>query len=146
MALPCAPCAAENADTLCFMNVGNIVALALAWLICAVLQVRIERNRWFVAVLFVWLPVLMLTVLWAAISASWPEAFTGTGAGLALGAAYYGLLGRRLHPADSSGIKVWGQDAAPKPRAALQVEIDHLKDEKAKLEAELKRLRDSGAG
>ncbi len=128
------------------MNVGNLIALSLAWLVCAVLQVRIERKRWFVGLLFLWLPILLLTILWAAISASWPEAFAGTGLGLALGAAYYLLLGRRLQPADSSGIKVWGQDAAPRPRAALQIEIDHLKDEKAKLEAELKRLRDGGAG
>ena len=78
-----------------------------------------------------------------AISASWPEALLGTAIGLALGGAYYLVIGRRLHPADSSGIKVWGQDVAPRPRAALQIEIDHLQDEKAKLEAELRRLRES---
>ncbi len=126
------------------MNVSNVIALALAWLLCAVLQVRMERNRWFVGLIFMWLPVLALTIVWAAISASWPEAFAGTGLGLALGAGYYLVLGRRLRPADSSTIKVWGQDVAPRPRAALQIEIDHLKDEKEKLEAELKRLRDGG--
>lgn len=125
------------------MVVTNVIVLALVWLTCAVLQVRIERNRWFVGLIFLWLPILLLTVLWAAISASWPEALLGTAIGLALGGAYYLVIGRRLHPADSSGIKVWGQDVAPRPRAALQIEIDHLQDEKAKLEAELRRLRES---
>jgi hypothetical protein len=125
------------------MVVSNVVVLALVWLICAVLQNRMERNRWFVGLLFLWLPVLALTVVWATVSASWPEALLGTGIGLALGVVYYVVIGRRLHPADSSGIKVWGQDVAPRPRAALQVEIDHLRDEKAKLEAELRRLRES---
>jgi cell division protein FtsB len=41
-----------------------------------------------------------------------------------------------------STIKVWGQDSAPKPKAALQAEIDTLKEEKAQLEAELRKLRD----
>lgn len=125
------------------MVVSNVIVLALVWLLCAVLQVRIERNRWFVGLLFLWLPILLLTVFWAAISASWPEALLGTGIGLGLGGLYYLVIGRRLRPADSSNIKVWGQDVAPRPRAALQVEIDHLKDEKAKLEAELRRMRES---
>ncbi len=124
------------------MVVTNVVVLTLVWLICAVLQVRIERNRWFVGLIFLWLPIVLLTVLWAAISASWPEALLGTAIGLVLGGAYYLVIGRRLRPADSSGIKVWGQDVAPRPRAALQIEIDHLQDEKAKLEAELRRLRE----
>ncbi len=128
------------------MNVGNALTLALFWLVCAILQVRMERNRWFVGLLFMWLPVLGLTLFWAAYTASWLEALAGTGVGLMLGLVYYLILGRRLHPADSSGIKVWGQDAAPRPRAALQVEIDHLKDEKTKLEEELRRLKSGSHG
>jgi cell division protein FtsB len=40
-----------------------------------------------------------------------------------------------------STIKVWGQDAAPRPKAALQAEIDQLKVEKEKLEEELRKIK-----
>ena len=126
------------------MDWSNVFFLALAMLSCAWVLARIERNRWWVGLFFYVVPVLLLTTLWAGVTASWPEALTGLGAGLVLGLGWWLALGRRLRRADSSGIKVWGQDAAPKPKAVLQAELDQVKAEKAALEAELRRLREAG--
>lgn len=126
------------------MNWSNVLFLALAALSCAWVLARIERERWFVGLLFYVLPIVVLSVLWAAVTASWPEALAGLLAGGALGLGWWLTLGRRMQRADSSPIKVWGQDSAPQPRAALQAELDQLKQEKAQLEAELRRLREPG--
>ncbi len=127
------------------MNWSNAFLLALAVLSCVWVQTRIERNRWWVGVFFYTLPVLLLTALWASVTASWPEAAAGAAAGLGLGAGWWLAYGRRVRPADSSGIKVWGQDTAARPKAALQAELDQLKYEEEQLEAELRRLRETQA-
>lgn len=123
------------------MNWSNTLFLALALLSCVWVMARIERNRWFMGVLFYVLPLLLLMAFWAAISNSWAEAGVALAAAAVLGGGWWLVAGRRLPRANSSGIKVWGQDAAPKPKAALQAEVDQLKQEKAELEAELRRLR-----
>lgn len=126
------------------MNWSNAFFLTLVVLLCLFVQVRIERKWWFMGVLFFTLPVAALTLFWAALTGSWAE----VGVALALAAVAGGLwwwrAGRFLLPADSSGIQVWGQDAAPRPKAALQAEIDALKHEKEQLEAELRRLKEQG--
>lgn len=125
------------------MTWSNVFFLALAILSCVWVMTRIERNRWFIGLFFYVLPVLALTALWAALTHSWPEALSGLAAGAALGLGWWVAVGRRMRRADSSSIKVWGQDVAPKPKAALQAEVDQLKKEKEQLEAELRRLRES---
>ena len=125
------------------MNWSNAFFLALAILSGVWVMARIERSRWFVGLFFYVLPVLLLTALWASVTASWPEAFAGLGAGLGLGAGWWLTLGRRARRADSSAIKVWGQDVAPRPKAALQAELDQLKREKEQLEAELRKLKET---
>lgn len=123
------------------MNWPNAFFLTLALLSCVYVMARIERNRWFMGAFFYVLPVLVLMVIWASFTQSWPETGVAVVLAVLLGGGWWLSVGRRLKRADSSGIKVWGQDAAPKPRAALQAELDQLKAEKEKLEAELRKLR-----
>ncbi len=127
------------------MNWSNTFFLTLALLSCVYVMARIERNRWFIGLFFYALPVLLLMVLWASLTGSWPEAGARLTAAALLGGGWWLLAGRRLRRADSSGIKVWGQDAAPKPKAALQAELDQIKKEKEQLEAELRKLRETKA-
>lgn len=125
------------------MNWSNTLFLTLALLSCVYVMARIERTRWFIGLFFYALPVLLLMVLWASLTSSWPEAGVGLTAAVVLGGGWWLLAGRRLRPADSSSIKVWGQDTAPKPKAALQAELDQIKKEKEQLEAELRKLREA---
>jgi hypothetical protein len=126
------------------INWSNTFFLTLALLACGVVMARIERSRWFMGLFFFVIPVLLLAVVWAALTASWPEALLALGAGALLGGGGWLALGRRIRRADSSGIKVWGQAAAPRPsKAALEAEVDQLRQEKDQLEAELRRLRDA---
>ena len=101
---------------------------------------RIERNRWFMGVFFYVLPVLVLMGLWAAVTGSWGEVGLAVPLAAIVSGAWWLIWGRRMRRAEST-IKVWGQDSAPKPKAALQAEIDQLKDEKAKLEEELRKIK-----
>lgn len=123
------------------MNWSNTFFLTLALLSCVFVMVRIERKWWFIGALFYVLPVLLLMALWAAVTASWPEVGLAAMLAAVLGGLWWLIWGRHVKPADSSGIQVWGQDARPKPKAALQAEIDQLKEEKAKLEEELRKLK-----
>jgi hypothetical protein len=122
------------------MNWSTVLPLALALASCVVVMTRIERNRWFMGVFFYVLPVLLLMGLWAAVTNSWAEAGVALLVAAVLGGAWWLLWGRRMLRAEST-IKVWGQDAAPRPKAALQAEIDQLKVEKEKLEEELRKIK-----
>jgi hypothetical protein len=123
------------------MNWSSLLLIAALVLSCAVVMQLIERKRWFMGAVFYVLPVLGGMVLWASVTASWLVTLAGWGLGAAVSLVWWLVHGRHLRPAVST-IKVWGQDSAPKPKAALQAEIDTLKEEKAQLEAELRKLRD----
>lgn len=122
------------------MNISNIVLLAAALFSCVFVMLKIERNRWFMGALFYVLPVLALMGLWASLTNSWTELLLAVPATIGMTSVWWAVWGRKLKRAEST-IKVWGQDAAPKPKAALQAEIDQLKEEKAKLEEELKKIK-----
>ncbi|MGQ0602309.1 MAG: hypothetical protein ACT4QE_11535 [Anaerolineales bacterium] len=122
------------------MNWSTLLPLALALASCVIVMARIERNRWFMGVLFYVLPVLLLMGVWAWLTNSWAEAGVAVLLAALLSAAWWFVWGRRMQRAEST-IKVWGQDSAPKSKAALQAEIDQLKDEKQKLEEELRKLK-----
>jgi hypothetical protein len=122
------------------MNWPTVAPLTLALASCVFVMARIERERWFMGAFFYVLPVLLLMGLWAALTSSWGEVGVATVLAAVLGGAWWLGWGRRMVRAEST-IKVWGQDTAPKPKAALQAEIDQLKAEKEKLEDELRKIK-----
>lgn len=122
------------------MNLNTIILLAAALFSCAFVMFKIERNRWFIGAFFYVAPVLLLMALWATLTASWMELALAVPLAAGFTGAWWFIWGRKLKRAEST-IKVWGQDAAPKPKAALQAEIDQLKEEKAQLEEELRKIK-----
>jgi hypothetical protein len=124
------------------MSWSNVFGLTVGLLVCVFVLVRIERKWLWLSLVFFILPLLLTIIGWTWLFGRWPETLIAGGLAAALGLAWWGLWGRRLGRASSESIRVWGQDIAPKPKAALQAEIDQLKEEKERLEVELKRLRD----
>jgi len=122
------------------MNFNTVFLLAAALFSCVFVMLKIERNRWFIGAFFYVLPVLALMGLWASLTNSWTELLLAAPVAIGMTGLWWAVWGRKLKRAEST-IKVWGQDAAPKPKAALQAEIDQLKEEKAKLEEELKKIK-----
>jgi hypothetical protein len=121
---------------------SNVFGLTLGFLVCVVVLARIERKwLWLGVVIFV-APLLLIVAAWATLFGQWPETMAALVIAAVLGAAWWFTLGRKWGRAPSDTIKVWGQDAAPRPKAALQAEIDTLREEKERLEAELRRLRE----
>ena len=106
---------------------------------CAILLVlRVEPKARWVAWVFVAGPGLLLVAGWAMLFNRWLEAAAGVGGAALVVGLWWLLSGRKLPPTTSDSIKVWGQDAAPKPKAAdlvaMQEEIMRLQDEKAQME------------
>lgn len=122
------------------MNWSTVLPLTLALASCVFVMTRIERNRWFMGAFFYVLPVVLLMGLWAALTNSWGEVGVATLLAAVLGGTWWLGWGRRMMRAEST-IQVWGQDTVPKPKAALQAEIDQLKSEKEKLEEELRKIK-----
>ncbi len=121
---------------------SNVVGLTLGLLACFYVTARIERKWMWLGVLFFVAPTLISIALWASLLQHWPETLTALGLAVVLGGAWWWRRGRRLGRVTSDSIKVWGQDAAPKPNPAeMQAELQRLKEEKEQLEAELRRLR-----
>lgn len=127
------------------MNWPNILPLTGSLVICLIALLRVER-KWLWAVVVLTGFVGYLIWQWVTFTGQWAE--VGTSAGLAVGIVlvWWLVRGRKLPPPIST-IKVWGQDAAPKPKPAeMQAELSRLRDEKAQLEAELKKLKSKHNG
>jgi len=124
------------------LNWLTVLQVAGGALLLIFAMLRVERKRWWVVALFFELPVITLAVIWANLYQLWSEVLVGaTIAGLIAG-AWWLLYGRKLPAPTSDTIKVWGQEDAPKPRPQqLQAEVQRLREEKAKLEEELRRLK-----
>jgi hypothetical protein len=121
---------------------SNVFGMTLGFLACFYVIARIERRWLWLGLLFFVAPTVISIVVWANLVQQWPELITALGAAVVLGGVWWWWRGRRLGRVTSDPIKVWGQDAAPKPRPAeMQAELQRLKEEKEKLEAELRRLR-----
>ncbi len=125
------------------MDWSTILALTGGFMILLFTLLRIERKWLWAAVLFTALIGYLIWV-WVKWNGRWAEVWTSLGiAGVGMG-VWWLLIGRKLPPTVPT-IQVWGQDAAPKPKAAeLQAEVLRLREEKEQLEAEVKRLRGEG--
>jgi len=126
---------------------SNIVGLTGGALIVFFALLRVERKRLWVVALVLVLPSVWLTVIWANFYHRWPEVLIGVGAAGLMAGGWWLAYGRRLPPATSDAIKVWGQEEMPKARPQhMQAELQRLREEKERLEAELRRLRSGGNG
>lgn len=127
------------------MNWPNILPLSLGLALCLIAFVRVER-KWLWAVMVLNGFVGYLIWQWAQFTGQWAEVWTSVGLAVGLVLVWWLVRGRKLPPPIST-IKVWGQDAAPKPKPAeMQAELNRLRDEKAKLEAELQKLKSKQNG
>jgi hypothetical protein len=122
------------------MNWPNVVPLTFGAVICLIALLRVER-KWLWAVIVLVGGVGYLVWRWAQFTGQWVEVWTSAGLALGIVGVWWLVRGRKLPPPVST-IKVWGQESAPKPKPAeLQAELNRLRDEKAKLEAELQKLK-----
>jgi len=130
------------------MNWSNVIGLALVALLLLFALLRVERKRLWLVILLLVAPTTWLLIIWANFYRRWPETLLAVAVALALAGAWWFFYGRKLAPPTSDNIKVWGQEDLPKPQvpetATLQAEIQSLKMEKAKMEAELRRLKGNG--
>lgn len=129
------------------MNWLNVFGVTLVTLIVTFMALRVERTRLWVVIVLLVVPGAIAVALWANLGGHWPEVVTGVGLAALLTAAWWFAGGRRLPRPSSDSITVWGQEKAPKLKAseaaALQAEVAQLREDRERLEAEVKRLRGS---
>ena len=127
------------------MNWPNVLPLTGGLVICLIAFLRVER-KWLWAVLILIGFVGYLIWQWARFTGQWTEVWTSAGLAVGIVGLWWWVRGRKLPPPIST-IKVWGQEAAPKPKPAeMQAELNRLRDEKAQLEAELQKLKSKRNG
>jgi len=85
----------------------SAIILALAFTLALLALVRTVPKRRFVTVLFLVLPVLFLSMRWAAYRDSWGAWTFGFGVALLLAGAWWLSIGRRLPPAEDGTRRVW---------------------------------------
>jgi hypothetical protein len=98
-----------------------------------------------VALLVLVAPTAWLTAIWANHYTRWPEVGIALAIAGTITGGWWLARGRKLPAPTSDNIKVWGQESGPRPKPQeLQAEINRLKEEKERLEAELRRLKGNG--
>jgi hypothetical protein len=127
------------------MNWLTVFGLALGAAAMLVVVLRIERRALWVALVFLVGPVLLAIGAWAILFGHWLEVLAGFALGGIGVGAWWLLAGRHLPPASSDNIKVWGQEGGARPKrrdtAAMQAEINELRDEATRLQEEIRRLK-----
>jgi len=129
------------------MNWSNLLGLTLVALLMFFALLRVERKwLWAVVVLLIG-PSLFLIWQWLKWRGAWPETLAAFGIAGVIAGGWWLRVGRKLPAPTSDSIKVWGQEAAPKPKPAeMQAELQKLRDENAQLEMELQRLKSGHNG
>jgi hypothetical protein len=132
------------------MNWLNVFGLTLVGLVITFFALRVERGRgWLVVVLLI-VPAAVAVGRWASVGGHWGEVLVAAALTALIVAAWWLAGGRRLPRPTSDNIRVWGQEKAPKIKAAeaaaLQAEVVRLREERERLEAEVRRLRGEGPG
>jgi hypothetical protein len=127
-----------------WIYVIELVSVALGLLF---ITARAERKRLWVVAALLDVPVAYLAYQWIERKGVWSEMWAALAAAALLGGAWWFGWGRKLPPVTTDNIKVWGQEAGPKVRpadvAAMQAEILQLKEDKERMEAELRRLKEN---
>jgi len=129
------------------MSWSNLLGLTLVALLMFFALLRVERKWLWAVVVFLIGPSLFLIWQWLKWRGAWPETLAAFGIAGVIAGGWWLRVGRKLPAPTSDSIKVWGQEAAPKPKPAeMQAELQKLRDEKAQLEAELQRLKSGHNG
>jgi hypothetical protein len=127
------------------MNWPNVFVLTIGALVLLFVLLRVERKRLWVALLVLVAPTAWLTATWANHYTRWPEVGIALVIAGTITGGWWLARGRKLPAPTSDNIKVWGQESGPRPKPQeLQAEINRLKEEKERLEAELRRLKGNG--
>ncbi len=127
------------------MNWLTVFGLMLAALVLLFAALRVERRALGLVLVLLWVPTLLAIGRWAGTGGHWGETALGFGLGALIVGAWWLWVGRRLARPSSDNIKVWGQESGAKSKvqetAALQAELTRAREEAARLEAEVRRLR-----
>ena len=132
------------------MNGVNVFGLTAVALLLLFAMLRVERRALWVVLVLLVLPGGIVIGRWASVGGHWGETALALAIALPLTLIWWLAIGRRLPVPTSDNIKVWGRDKAPKARpeetAALRSEVDTLRAETARLEAELRQLKGGSNG
>ncbi len=132
------------------MDLTTILGLTAALLFMLLVLRRVERRALGVFIVVMVIPIALLIALWAQFWGHWPEVGVAAALTLTIGLGAWAMLGRRLQRATNDTIQVWGQEKTPRPTTAeaaeMRAELLRVKDERDRLEAEVKRLQDAGKG
>jgi hypothetical protein len=130
------------------MDFVTIVGLTAAILFVALVLRRVERRALGVFSVVLVVPLVVLIGLWAQLFGRWAEVGVAAAIAFILAIALGLLTGGGIRRASSDTIKVWGQEQTPRPTSAeaaeMRAELLRVKDERDRLEAEVKRLKDEG--
>jgi hypothetical protein len=125
-----------------WLTVFGLTALALLLL---ALLLRVERRALWVVLVLLWLPAGVAVSRWASTGGHWPEVAVALAIALPLTLAWWVAVGRKLPTPSSDSIKVIGRDKLVRPRpeemAVLQTQVDSLRADKERLEAELRQIK-----
>ena len=132
------------------MNGLTIFGLTALALLLLFLLLRVERRALWVVLVLLWLPAGVAVSRWASAGGHWPEVAVALAIALPLTLAWWLAIGRRLPAPSSDSIKVIGRDKVVKPKpeemAVLRTEVDSLRADKERLEAELRKIKGGANG
>ena len=132
------------------MNGLTIFGLTALALLLLFLLLRVERRALWVVLVLLWLPAAVAVGRWADAGGHWPEVAVALAIALPLTLAWWLAIGRRLPAPSSDSIKVIGRDKVVKPKpeemAVLRTEVDSLRADKERLEAELRKIKGGANG
>ncbi|MEP7358686.1 MAG: hypothetical protein ABI847_15675 [Anaerolineales bacterium] len=127
------------------MNWLTIFGLTALTLVLLAFLLRVERRALWLVVVLLWLPAGYLIWRWAEAGGHWPEVGVALAIALPLTLGWWLAIGRRLPAPSSDSIKVIGRDKIVKPKpeemTVLRNEVDSLRADKERLEAELRQAR-----
>jgi hypothetical protein len=132
------------------MNGLTIFGLTALALLLLLLLLRVERRALWLVLVLLWLPAGVAVARWASTGGHWPEVAVALTIALPLTLAWWLAIGRRLPTPTSDNIKVIGRDKVVKPKpeemAVLRTEVDSLRADKERLEAELRKIKSAANG